>query len=326
MNRICPKCHENLGLFSYFFCYKCGTLLPAELHIVPNLTRKSFIEPDISVNLEKVKSKIFPTDFKLKKIDKKLIYGSIFGLLIVLIIFIAFAINPSMSFIKFKTYSNKELLSEEQKNVPQSSESVSLTKEPEYKNSVNMTFDYKNGKFGTNSPEYYVPHDVDFYMEFNDISLLNEIFTGLPEYKEIHISSNTLFKDNFGVFIKKIGSKYVWSFVLFPLDYGQDIDLESDKNLYYQSVEAAFILTTEKSIIDSVENSKKALSKGLNLNSKFVVGKSTASPEGKVFLLSLSDQGKSLAKDISIDSNFSQDLRDLFKTFTDSELDYMVVL
>lgn len=326
MNRICPKCHENLGLFSYFFCYKCGTLLPVELHIIPNLTRKSFIESDTSANLEKVKSKNFPIDFKLKKIDKKLVYWSILGLLFILIISLAFAINPSMSFIKFKTYSNKELLSEEQKNVPQSSESVSLTKEPEYKNSVNMTFDYKSAKFGANSPEYYVPHDVDFYMEFNDISLLNELFAGLPAYKEINISSNALFKDNFGVFIKKMGSKYVWSFVLFPLDYGQNIDLESVKNIYYQSVESAFILTADESIINSVENSKKALSKGLNLNSKFVVGKSTASPEGKAFLLSLSDQGKSLFKDISVNSDFSQDLRDLFKTFTDSGLDYMVIL
>ncbi|MFC1700036.1 hypothetical protein ACFLZ4_00120 [Patescibacteria group bacterium] len=299
MVRTCPSCKSKLDASSSYFCSFCGQKLPEELKSSPKSVRNT------RVFLSKKKPSdiisVF-TDFRFKK--------TLIGLGLVFIAVFA-------AFVFFKNFRS----SDEDKTTQQLSSGKGKIS---YKNTKEGDLDMITANFNQYDARNYTPYDVDFYFEFSDFSKFSDYF-GFLGSNYFTLSENLSGKVSsfFSVFVSIGEEGYIWNFIFFPAEGYGGVSGEYE-DLYIESVEGAIVVSTSESVINSVRSAKTGISKNLSLHPSYVSIKNNLPPEGKVFMISLTDKGKNYVlglKNSDVPTKFSN----LIQSLEDIRSNYLVI-
>ena len=303
MLRICPNCKSKLDVSSSYFCSFCGQRLPEELKVVPKSVRntKRYVSRRKSSPLVNIL-----TDFRFKK--------TVIGLgLISLAVTVAFIFFSNSNF-----WENEDTNS----SIKQSDESE---KEVSYKNTKQSDLEMAVSGFNQFGSINYVPDDSSFYFEFSDLSVFNELFSFLnTSYGSLIKSLEGKVSPFFAVFISQEKENYIWNFIFFPAEGYGGVSGEYE-DLYIDKVEGVVVITPSEEIIRKVKFAKTGISKNLALNSSYISIKSNLPPEGKIFMISLTEEGKNFVLGLK-NSDIPSDFLDLIQSFEDSKSNYLVIL
>ena len=292
MTRTCPNCKAILNTSSNYFCVECGFKLPENLHGY-SISRRNVKKVVSKKKLNKDSLLLF----KSKEFKRFFIGFVLIGISSIFIYLLIGYINGDLQ--EFGGSFDSQVL---ENNQEENDKKV-------YKNVVNSSTESVSGSFNQFSVVNYIPYDIDFYLEFSDFSKFEETlgFLGV-EYLVLKNSLVGKVHPFYSVFLTKSEDKFIWSLIVFPADGYAGISGEYE-TLYMDRVESSVVISSSKTVINNVKDAKSGLAKSLNLHPRYISIKSSLPPEGKVFMLSLTDEGKdyisSLDREATSDAFYS---------------------
>lgn len=282
-DRTCPKCNAKLGSYDNYFCSECGTELPLDQQrqgasIVQVLTLESSEEKH-----NDTKGFVLPV---LKKV------AHIVNLKELLFIGILVLVVGIPSFVWLSNLNS--FVPEKPKNqVAQKPKMVSLLK---------VTDNFDSYVFGSNFVYEYIPADVDIFIEANDFSEFIRLFSMYDSgYEELLTALASIVDSHFAAYLKSYNGEYVWTLIVFP--YG-DISNE-ESSAFFQKFwwlkfyiqDKALVIST-KDVSEEVKAAKNKTIKNLELNPKFASVKNELARNGKILVVTLTDNGKNYIENL----------------------------
>lgn len=320
MKRICPFCKSHMQTNSVYFCTSCGNVLPESLQLRNLSFRKSITLVFGKKKKERKSSKELISKV-LKDIPTLYLLLGVLSFLLIIIGFV-FLVRYSNSRISEMVENRSNVVTQESTpNKVLKPSSDSNLKDEKSKGSSETNLNIKIGDFGQNDIYDYVPYDADFYVEVNDTSTLSSYFgfMGGEFFTLVEGIKNNL-NQSYAAFFIDNGVHRDWVIIVFPVD--KDIDLSSYSKLNVKLVDKALVISNEPGLVTEVSNSKSGIAKSLSLNPLFINMKSDIPKKGKLLLLSLTDEGKSVVTDIVRDTS-SDELKSIVKEFESTKSNYL---
>lgn len=309
--RICPKCKKELPSFSHYFCPSCGEKLPGD--VARTVIFPKFVNKSLGAG-ESIKDKVVAKVGSAKKnfnLDKKLIMelsgvlliiGAIFGVKV----FVNNYYSPDMGIFDEFVESTESTIST---NADLLNDQV-----------LTSTMSYASASFKTNSLRYYVPSDVDLYIEFHDIGWL---VASKPEFFTFLSESNPFLKGPFAVFSMDMGDEQFWGFVgNLTGDLPEEFVLEEPWTFGVSN--DVFIVANSEKMTDLISKAHSGIIKNITKSSKFVTSTKSYSGEGQVMVVFLTYGGRKAFEEIS--QNVTNDMiRDIISRALDLGFNEVVV-
>ena len=190
-------------------------------------------------------------------------------------------------------------------------------------NIVTLDINLTPGIFGQYKVTEYVPYDVDLYMEFNDFNSFEPYFNFLGgEILTLSESIKGKVQPFYSAFlVTRDGNKY-WTFVFFPTDV--DLNVGSYTGLTSEKIGNAVVLSTNEIMIDEINAVKAGNQKSLALNSAFVLIKNNLPVEGKAFITTFNDSGKTEIENM-LAKTTSDDIKLIIEKYKELNSNYIVI-
>lgn len=307
MNRICPKCKENLAEYDHYFCSSCGSSLPKELFLKPDSIRIK------SYDVESTSKKIL-FSFKNLKNNKSIYVAAL--ILFILVVLFGIYTTGIFDLLKFigvdERFVELERMLEERnpesKTIKIDSEELILEK----------------GEFSKDKIASHFPDSVDFYFEAFDIKKLSEYFLQDEDLSNLFSRSEILFEKNFaGGYFEDYDA---WAFAFVFKDKGlveivlEDID---DDVWGFKIVDGVLVMGHKDEIFSLFENVDSKVNTSLYQNPTYIKKTASLSESGSVKIIFMNDGNKD---DIS---NYQESLDDNMKNVLikvlDSSYDEVVI-
>lgn len=307
MWRNCPECRNKLTSSDNYFCTTCGAVLPQELTTFPASIKRKYRLSE--KNISSVK----------KKNGQKTYLGPLLKVISLIFIVICgyFLVTIVSNKIVNKNTSHPAVVTKKQDTKPQ------MIQEPE------VFKEFKSGVISGNKEPYYIPFNVDIYVEGKDLYEFAEHFSdvlkGTEYQKFIDLHKNDL-KPEFAGFLVNQSGNNIWSFLLFPSSSSQEIMIDKKEftELQWKKIDDAILITIDPSIIKSVEDSKQGIEKNLNLNPVYINFKNQLPPNGKLFLIPLNKTGSRYLENL-LNAGISPQFKEVLNNFLNQKLPALVI-
>lgn len=222
-------------------------------------------------------------------------------------------------------YINKSTQRSEENSGSQISENGQDGSAKVYKNVVTSNIESVSGSLNQFSVVSYVPYDIDFYLEFSDFSRFEEVFGFLgTDYLVLKNSLAGKVYPFYSVFLTKEEGEFIWSLIVFPAEGYAGISGEYE-TLFMDRIESSVVISPSEDVINHVKDAKSGLARSLNLNPRYISVKSSLPPEGKVFMISLTDDGRNYVSSLDVETT-SDAFYSFINAFNMSTEDYLVIL
>jgi len=320
MHRTCPACHEKLTTNDHFFCGSCGSVLDSTLISNTGSTKKV-------IDLDKVTpQKNRPPHKKIVQAAKEVVEITNLQGIVILLAVLFFVGLPTYIFL---SGIHTDLL----RGLSLSKKRPAVVTTPQ-KQIVQQTSESAkplplvSTTLGNQPLISYVPYAVDVFVESGDLfNALKFLAVNDAYYKELWEVLTPVVTERFVGFVEIRNSEIHWAIVtplrenftetglILPEKYKWISAKVADKNL---------IISNNKALLNISVDAASGLEKNINMNPTFVPLRPKITTNGKLSVVALTGEGKSMLSE-QLPNEIPEYLRVLLKEQFKGTNSYLVV-